>query len=88
MRFYAPSQMKSVKDIAGFTRMKYRQDIQKSLKNISRDEAKIELEEREREHFSKLSREEFVCTLFLEFIKSNRGMPTLIISFVFFCSGT
>lgn len=61
MRFYAPSQMRSVKDTAGFTKMKYRQDGQGTVENLSKKDIRAELEEREREHFSKLSREEFIC---------------------------
>lgn len=60
MRFYAPSQMKSVKDIAGFTKMKYRQDGQSNLNDLTKRNVKSLLEEREKEHFSKLSREEFI----------------------------
>lgn len=62
MRFYAPSQMRSVKNESGFTKMKYRQDGQGSVKELLERDAKAELEEKERNHFSKLSREEFVCT--------------------------
>lgn len=61
MRFYAPSQMRSVKDKPGFTKLKYRQDGQNNRKDLSRKDQRLDLQEREREHFSKLSREEFIC---------------------------
>lgn len=60
MRFYAPSQARSKKDVAGFTKMKYRQDGQASKKDLLGKDAKAEIEERELEHFSKLSKEEFI----------------------------
>jgi protein CWC15 len=60
MRFYAPSQARSVKDIAGFTKMKYRQDGQASKEELARKDARADLERREMQHFSKLSKEEFL----------------------------
>ncbi|KAI8104392.1 hypothetical protein M9434_002950 [Picochlorum sp. BPE23] len=60
MRFYAPSQMTSVKDTSGFTKMKYRQTGQGTLKELLEKDTRKELEEREQKHFSKMSREEFM----------------------------
>ena len=60
MRFYAPSQARSVKDIAGFTKMKYRLDGQGNKLDLAGKDARAELEERETQHFSKLSKEEFL----------------------------
>ena len=60
MRFYAPSQARSKKDISGFTKMKYRQDGQASKRDLAGKDAKADIEERELEHFSKLSKEEFL----------------------------
>lgn len=60
MRFYAPSQMRSVKDIAGFTKMKYRKEGQNSLKELKEKDLKSVLEEKERKHFLKASKEEFL----------------------------
>lgn len=60
MRFYAPSQMRSVKDVAGFTKMKYRQEGQGSVKELMERDMRKELEEKERKHVSKLTREEFI----------------------------
>ena len=60
MRFYAPSQARSKKDVAGFTKMKYRQDGQASKRDLAGKDAKADIEERELEHFSKLSKEEFL----------------------------
>jgi len=62
MRFYAPSQMRSVKDATAYTKMKYRKDGQGSIKELMEKDMKAKLEEKEQEHFSKLSREEFICT--------------------------
>lgn len=60
MRFYAPSQARSVKDIAGFTKMKYRQDGQASKQDLVGKDVRADLEQRETQHFSKLSKEEFL----------------------------
>jgi len=60
MRFYAPSQARSVKDVAGFTKMKYRQDGQASKLDLAGKDSRADLEEREAQHFSKLSKEEFL----------------------------
>ena len=68
MRFYAPSQMRSIKDIAGFTKMKYRKDGQGNTKDLTEKDIKSELEEREKAHFSKLSREEFICMCLVVFV--------------------
>lgn len=65
MRFYAPSQMTSVKDTSGFTKMKYRQTGQGTVKELLEKDTRKELEERERKHFSKMSREEFIGTSLL-----------------------
>ena len=60
MRHYAPSKMQSVKDIAGFTKMKYRKEGQNSLEEIKGRDLKSVLEEKERKHFLKASKEEFL----------------------------
>ena len=60
MRFYAPSQMKSVKDVAGFTQMKYRQDGQNSIEELKQKDLRSKLEEKERKHFLKASKEDFL----------------------------
>lgn len=60
MRFYAPSQMRSVKDTAGYTKMKYRQEGQGNVAELLEKDLKASLEEKERQHFSKLSRQEFI----------------------------
>lgn len=58
MRFYAPSQMRSVKDQAGFTKMKVRQEGQASVEELKRKNLRAELEEKERKHLK--SKEEFM----------------------------
>ena len=62
MRFYAPSKIQSVKDIAGFTKMKYRKDGQNSLEELKAKDLKSVLEEKERKHFLKASKEDFLGT--------------------------
>ena len=64
MRFYAPSQMRSVKDIAGFTTMKYRQEGQASIAELKRKDLRSELEDKERKHGAKSTRESFIGTLY------------------------
>lgn len=71
MRFYAPSQMTSVKDSSGFTKMKYRQTGQGTLKELLEKDTRKELEEREQKHFSKMSREEFMCTSRFLFVSTH-----------------
>lgn len=68
MRFYAPSQMRSVRDTAGFTKLKYRQDGQGNLNDLKNKDIKTQLEYREKEHFSKISREEFISMCFLMWV--------------------
>lgn len=60
MRHYVPSKMQSVKDIAGFTKMKYRKEGQNSLEELKAKDLKSVLEEKERKHFLKASKEEFI----------------------------
>lgn len=60
MRFYAQSQMRSVKDTAGYTKMKYRQEGQGNVAELLEKDLKANLDEKERQHFSKLSRQEFI----------------------------
>lgn len=60
MRFYAPSAMRSVKDVAAFTENKYRQEGQGALKELEGRDFKAELELRERKHFLKPSKEQFL----------------------------
>ena len=55
--------MRSVKDAAGFTQMKYRQDGQSSVEELKRKDLRAVLEEKERKHFQKTSKEEFLGTL-------------------------
>ena len=58
MRFYKASQMKSVKDITAFTKMKYRQEGQASAAELLKKDLRAELEEKERKHLK--SKEEFL----------------------------
>jgi hypothetical protein len=81
MRFYAPSQMTSVKDTSGFTKMKYRQTGQGTLKELLEKDTRKELEEREQKHFSKMSREEFMCTS--RFLCPHMCLERGIITFLF-----
>ena len=62
MRFYAPSNMQSVKDIAGQTTIKYRKDGQNSLEELKRKDLRAALEDKERKHFLKASKEGFLGT--------------------------
>jgi len=56
MRFYAPSQARSKKDVAGFTKMKYRQDGQASKRDLAGKDARADIEERELEYVFDLDR--------------------------------
>lgn len=60
MRFYAPSAMRSVKDIASFTENKYRQIGQGASKELEGRDFKAELDIREKKHFLKSSKEQFL----------------------------
>jgi protein CWC15 len=73
MRHYAPSKMLSVKDIAGFTKMKYRKDGQNSLEELKQKDLKSVLEEKERKHFLKASKEDFLGKTRLGF-EGNRAL--------------
>jgi hypothetical protein len=56
MRFYAPSQARSKKDVSGFTKMKYRQDGQASKRDLAGKDARADIEERELEYVFDLDR--------------------------------
>jgi protein CWC15 len=60
MRFYAPSAMRSVKDAAGFTTIKYRQEGQATADDLKGKDFKAELEARERQHFLKNNKQQFL----------------------------
>jgi hypothetical protein len=51
--------MRSVKDIAGFTTMKYRQEGQGSIDELKANDLKAKLEQSEKIHYRKIARENF-----------------------------
>jgi protein CWC15 len=61
MRFYAPSQMRSAKDVAGYNKMKYRLEGQNSAEELKRRDLKAALEEKERQARAKASKEDFMA---------------------------
>lgn len=59
MRFYAPSNMQSVKDMPSHTQLKYRQDGQYTAEEIRKRNLRAELEAKERKYYLKSNNANF-----------------------------
>ena len=61
MRFYAPSEMRSAKDVSGYSKMKYRLEGQNSAEELKRRDLRAALEEKERQARAKANKEDFMA---------------------------